>query len=82
MAKLKTKVSDLIYHDTFCNLYTGCFDDVQDNYTWKQGQRLPSAVLLWTSIVWSRILVQDTIYRRLRIGRDGHLAQSKAYDIS
>ena len=31
---------------------------------------------------WARILVQVTIYRRLRIGRDGHLDQSKAYDIS
>ena len=30
----------------------------------------------------ARILVQVTIYRRLRIGRDGHLAQSDAYDIS
>ena len=28
------------------------------------------------------ILVQVTIYRRLRIGRDGHLDQSEAYDIS
>ena len=27
------------------------------------------------------ILVQVTIYRRLRIGRDGHLDQSEAYDI-
>ena len=26
------------------------------------------------------ILVQDTIYRRLLIGRDGHLDQSEAYD--
>ena len=26
--------------------------------------------------------VQVAIYRRLRIGRDGHLDQSKAYDIS
>ena len=31
---------------------------------------------------WARILVQVTIYRRLRIGRDGHLDQSKAYDIA
>ena len=29
-----------------------------------------------------RILVQVTIYRGLRIGRDGHLDQSEAYDIS
>ena len=28
------------------------------------------------------ILVQVTIYRRLQIGRDGHLDQSVAYDIS
>ena len=30
----------------------------------------------------ARIPVQNTIYRRLWIGRDGHLDQSKAYDIS
>ena len=33
-------------------------------------------------IVRARILVQVTIYRRLLIGRDGHLDQSEAYDIS
>ena len=31
---------------------------------------------------WARIVVQVTVYRRLRIGRDGHLDQSEAYDIS
>ena len=30
----------------------------------------------------SRILAQVTIYRRLLIGRDGHLDQSEAYAIS
>ena len=30
----------------------------------------------------ARILVQVTIYRRFLIGRDGHLDQSEAYDIS
>ena len=30
----------------------------------------------------TRILVQVTIYRRFLIGRDGHLDQSEAYDIS
>ena len=29
-----------------------------------------------------RILVQVTIYRKLLIGRDGHLDQSEAYNIS
>ena len=33
-------------------------------------------------IVRARILVQVTIYLRLPIGRDGHLDQSEAYDIS
>ena len=33
-------------------------------------------------ITWARILAQFTIYRRLLIGRDGHLDQSEAYDIS
>ena len=32
--------------------------------------------------VKARILVQATIYRRLLIGRDGHLDQPEAYDIS
>ena len=27
------------------------------------------------------ILLQVTMYRRLRIGRDGHIDQSEAYDI-
>ena len=31
---------------------------------------------------WVRILVQVTLYRRLLIGRDGHLDQSEVYDIS
>ena len=30
---------------------------------------------------WVPILVQVTIHRRLRIGRDGHLDLSEAYDI-
>ena len=30
----------------------------------------------------ARVLVQVTIHRRLRIGRDSHLDQSEAYDIS
>ena len=37
-------------------------------------------ILNWRSL--GRILVQVTIYRRLLIGRDGHLDQSEAYDIS
>ena len=32
--------------------------------------------------IWVHILVQVTTYRRLLIGRDGHLDQSEAYDIS
>ena len=35
-----------------------------------------------TDMDQARILVQVTIYRRLRIGRDGHLDQSEAYEIS
>ena len=33
-------------------------------------------------MLWARILVQVTINRRLLIGRDGHLDQSEAYDLS
>ena len=35
-----------------------------------------------TLVVRTCILVQVTIYRGLLIGRDGHLDQSEAYDIS
>ena len=31
---------------------------------------------------WDRIPVQITIYRRLLMGRDAHLDQSEAYDLS
>ena len=31
---------------------------------------------------WARIIVQVTIHRRLLIGRDGHLDQSEAHDVS
>ena len=38
-------------------------------------------LVYWKSVtVRTRVLVQATIYRRLRIGRDGHLDQSEAYD--
>ena len=47
---------------------------------------VPQAVgSLWSDtglVAWVRILVQVTIYRRLLIGRDSHLDQSEAYDIS
>ena len=46
------------------------------------GLTFPSGWHLTPSHVWARILVQLTIYRRLLIGRDGHLDQSEAYDIS
>ena len=39
-------------------------------------------ILNTTAFTRARILVQVTIYRRLLIGRDGHLDQSEAYDIS
>ena len=45
---------------------------------WHESEgRLPSVFT-----IRARILVQVTIYRRLLIGRDGHLDQSEAYDIS
>ena len=43
---------------------------------------IASFVGLYILSYWGRILVQVTIYRRLLIGRDGHLDQSEAYDIS
>ena len=46
-------------------------------------QNLIIATFLRTQLgVRSRILVQVTINRRLLIGRDGHLDQSEAYDLS
>ena len=42
-----------------------------------------SSIFLINSLqTWARILVQITIYRRLLIGRDGHLDQSETCDIS
>ena len=38
--------------------------------------------LLFLQNIWVRILEQVTINRRLLIGRDGHLDQSEAYDLS
>ena len=50
------------------------------NYSYHiRGDRSP---LRYMVMLMPRILVQVTIYRRLRIGRDGHLDQSEAYDIS
>ena len=40
--------------------------------------RWQESVLYTSSSSWARSLVQVTIYRRLRIGRDGHLDQSEA----
>ena len=39
-------------------------------------------ILISMILIRARILVQVTIYRRLLIGRDGHLDQPEAYDIS
>ena len=49
-----------------------------------QNPQYKNVIILYPSRVapWARILVQVTIYRRLLIGRDGHLNQSEAYDIS
>ena len=42
----------------------------------------PAQCIVFASQRRARILVQVTIYRRLRIGRDDHLDQSEAYGIS
>ena len=39
-------------------------------------------ILFISDLRWAGILVQVTINRRLLIGRDGHLDQSEAYDLS
>ena len=48
--------------------------------------RTPTSLLLnicdQIDLIWARILIQVTINRRLLIGRDGHLDQSEAYDLS
>ena len=46
------------------------------------GMRSVILLIVWLLAQLGRILVQVTIYRRLLIGRDGHLDQSEAYDIS
>ena len=40
------------------------------------------AIIVCYLISWTRIIAQVTIYRSLRIGRDRHLDQSEAYDIT
>ena len=50
-------------------------------YLYRFSRCLQVCVLVQEEL-WCRILVQVTIYRRLLIGRDGRLDQSKAYDIS
>ena len=47
-----------------------------------KGQAETSGKSIDHQVLRARILVQVTIYRRLLIGRDGHLDQSEAYDIS
>ena len=37
---------------------------------------------IFTSSAWLSYKIQGTIHRWLQIGRDGHLDQSEAYDIS
>ena len=47
----------------------------------------PTLIRQWAHVprslgmLWAHILEQVTIYRRLRIDRDGHLDHSEAYDI-
>ena len=52
----------------------------ENNYVYITVVQCSHSIKLCTT--WSRILVQGTIDRRLRIGRDGHLDQSEAYDLS
>ena len=47
----------------------------------KNLEKTDEAASCWLR-AWVRILVQVTIYRRFLIGRDGHLDQSEANDIS
>ena len=47
-----------------------------------RGIVLMLGMCLFSGYLPDRILVQVTMYRRLLIGRDGHLDQSEAYDIS
>ena len=57
-----------------------CFLTSYDNIVY----RILIDVILHTNPVpyWLPILVQVTIYHRLRTGRDGRLDQSEAYNIS
>ena len=48
-------------------------------FTWHNGEPQTHK---WIRYTRARILVQVTINRRLLIGRDGHLDQSEAYDLS
>ena len=53
-----------------------------EQYTLRHGLRQCNAVFLKQPHSRAHILIQVTLYRRLRIGRDGHLDQSEAYDMS
>ena len=51
-------------------------------YTSSNGKEIIDVVWDICVATRARIVVQVMIYRRLRIGRDGHLDQSEAGDIS
>ena len=65
-----------------------CFQTVQ-NRIWLNCKNYSHNLVYWFSLIWHMILnasrthdVQVAIYRRLRVGRDGHLDQSELCDIS
>ena len=60
----------------FVNVLLG--DDVVHSFHVIAANILYHCMYVW---IWVRILVQVKIYRRLLIGRDGHIDQSEAYDI-
>ena len=64
-----------LHNYTTCIVLTVGVTLVNVKHTYKL---LVFAVVVGYMKFWARIHVQVTMYRRLRIGRDGHLDQSEA----
>ena len=75
-----------MYNDADIYNYTefmyNCIVDPYEGDTVNKRCQMDIYIYAFLGNKWARILVQVTIYRRLLIGRDGHLDQSEAYDIS
>ena len=79
----------ILYH--FClHIHVSCSYSIHMTTALFFHTKLKQTPFAYPMVYWKKIkhtwpvliIVQVTIYRRLLIGRDGHLDQSEAYDIS